>query len=286
MKRRDWAVVVALLAGPALVPTQASAQSVRAESSEEGTISIPTPETPSPTVAMARLWGLEESEIERYREMALVERTFGADALTPYQVLGKYARSEEERMRYARRQYALMTENIGRTMEWAVAIEKAGEEKGSRFAQGVDALERFAQWREYLAENAIDAGAIRALETRSVVDRLGVAAERRPSVATASQGRVRLFVPLDCGGECLDEFQGLLSRLTLGSIEGLDVVFANSTTEDIDTIQAWAAERELPREEGLLTMHLDNGQWRGLVDDISSLPVAIDEEGKRVPLPR
>ena len=69
----------------------------------------------------AKYWGLTEKEWRRYKEIMQGPRGWWSPNLDPIEVLGLYADSETERLRYAEMQARLNLERVERELAWVKA---------------------------------------------------------------------------------------------------------------------------------------------------------------------
>jgi integrating conjugative element protein (TIGR03759 family) len=77
--------------------------------------------TLSDDVHPAKYWGLTEKEWRRYKEIMQGPRGWWSPNLDPIEVLGLYADSDAERLRYAEMQARLNAERVERELAWVKA---------------------------------------------------------------------------------------------------------------------------------------------------------------------
>ncbi|MEM7258310.1 MAG: hypothetical protein AAF404_13100 [Pseudomonadota bacterium] len=193
-------------------------------------------------------YGLDDKEWQWALYLKAVDRPFGQN-LSPIELLGKYAETDEERERYARIYTAVTIDQMRRSQAWALAIQKVAQERDLT--------------REVLASTPqIKAGLERLGIRPPITDATRALYQRRQ---TLKQSATTLFVSLDCDKPC-GELAGKLSRQVMaGFRDKLDVVFIGSDGEDQHDIFDWANAQQLSSEmlrNGAIELHLDSQHWR------------------------
>jgi len=210
------------------------------------------------------LYDLTEEETERVAVLRIADRPFGAENLSPLELLGKYAVSESEREDYARRYLHVAAENTVKSNAWALTIEKMSREKdyiGEAIAAN-PSVERM------LRELNIDLG---GFNKSDFAPALGVISPTRT---------VTLFTTLDCDA-CDQAFRQLHRDIKSTALDQVNVVFVGSVIEDQDDIFDWARsvsilKKELEAES--IVLHIDGDQWKQ-VRDGDDVPQVIRNTG-------
>lgn len=215
---------------------------VQAQSTAEPGRALAEPSTnlfSDPTFSIrtvAERWGLTVEEIVRFEQLSEIDKPFtqpGA-VMTPYEVLGKFARTAEERDRYAKMYADAANDNHARALEWVIALESQMQPRAVREA-------------ELIGSSDIIGDRIRAMGLRLPgPDEFSSTAGSRPEGIDAL-----FFVPTPCDAQCTQMFQTLRSGQTLRRIGTIQVVFTDlqDSRESRDTVYRWAADHGLRREE-------------------------------------
>ena len=241
-------------------------------------VNAPTPtisfsEVGFSTSALAELWGLEEREIERYLRYNELDKHFAQPGVhtTPYEVLGKYARDDAERQRYAA-MYARMAEDYQqRALEWIIAYE-------------LEMPARRSRERDLVANS------------RTIGDRVAEMDLYTPGFLGAPESErgapvdAVFFVPTPCSSDCEGLFESLRSRQALGRVGRLQVVFTDltDTKDSRQTVYRWAAAQALqPSEVGKgkpveIAFESEREDFERLRDERTA-PLAIDFTGNELP---
>jgi integrating conjugative element protein (TIGR03759 family) len=214
-------------------------------------------------VSSAQQWDLQPHEWERYRTlMQGIRGSVSPANLSPLEVLGIHAETDDERRRYAERWARLMREDAERVL----AFQRAYNEAHRR-----------------LYPNA-------ALIDPAVVPRQTSAAP--PWVWNASD-RVLLFAETQCPA-C----DAVLERMVgqLASYAGIDVYLIDVAAGDEARIRAWARDRKLDPElvrEQKITLNIDAGALAQVIAvtgqhgrDLPLLVVRRGEELTQLPASR
>ncbi len=185
---------------------------------------------------VAERWGLTVEEVLRYEQLSEIDKPFtqpGA-VMTPYEVLGKFARTAAERDRYARMYADAANDNHARALEWVIALESVMQPRAVREA-------------ELTGNSEIIGERVRAMGLRlpGAAD-LPSTTGSRPAAIDAL-----FFVPTPCEAPCTQQFQRLRSKQALNRIGTIQVVFTDlkDTSDSRDTVYRWAADHDLRREE-------------------------------------
>lgn len=236
-----------------------------------------TPESSSPQQSKAQLaeaWGLTINEYERYLELKIVDSSYSADNISPLEVLGKYATGAEQK-RYARLHQRLYADNQRRTMNWLIAIQAESDN-----FQPVDLYDASPEIQAYLGSTGI---------TRPTIAALGSPSSVRPIASqpeAEAQQRIRLFIPYDCDEACIQVFQSLSFKQSLGRYTGIDVIFADAknTEPDLKHIRNWASTQKIDVEDVRaknITLNYDSEAYKALRGN-ATLPIAMTLDGKVV----
>ncbi len=166
----------------------------------------------------AQEWGLTTEEWQRYQQLSKGRRGILSPGLDPITLLGIEARTEEERRHYA---------------ELSVKQDFQRVEAELAFQREVNAA-----WQ------------------RVYPDILPVQASN--NTTAANNGRLALFVRVDCGAPCETKVASLLTTQ-----RPLDIYLVGSDGKD-EAVRAWARKLAIPVERvkaKTLTLNHDRGQW-------------------------
>jgi integrating conjugative element protein (TIGR03759 family) len=204
-------------------------------------------------------YGLDEEEWQRVAYLQRLDQPFG-DNLSPIELLGKYAETDQERERYARLYTALYVDQMRRSQAWALAIQKIAQDRDLTR----DVLNTTPQIKQGL-------------------DRLGI----HPPITDATHALYQhrqnsqhaattLFVSLDCDEPCSEAINRQTRQVLAGFINKVDIVFVNSDSNDQEEIIDWVSRHDLNFTElhsGKVELHFDSDHWRRLrtSDDVPSV---------------
>ncbi len=253
MNRRAATAAGALLLPLAIVASAATFTDTSIK--ETGEAATPTETLPlSPTErTRAHAWDLSETQWRRYRQlMQGIRGSISPATISPIEVLGIHARSDEERRQYAEQWARLMREDVDRILRFQHAYDAAGR-------------------RLYPNESLIDPA---RLPGRSLNSDL-----LRPT------DRVLLFLRSDCLG-C----DRLLRRL-LGHIDriaGVDIYLTDLDAGDDEAVRAWASQHQIRPEwvhRRQVTLNHDAGALGRLTQGQGETPYLLRRRGNAlVPL--
>lgn len=192
--------------------------------------------TEDASAANAARWDLSENEWERYEEIMLGEGKYYWDHLDPIFVLGLYARTDEERERYAERiavqEYTLI-ERLTRLNQSYLPVFK----------------------RMYGHEPVID---IKKFNAFYGIDKTSRPAAKNTGFADSMGDRYVLFVSPGCSG-CDDYYRKIELQQEFGT--SLDIYFIGANDEQI---MAWAKSVNLDPakvKRGSVTLNHDEGTY-------------------------
>lgn len=157
---------------------------------------------------LGKAWGgLDDAEVKRYLELKESPRGYFTPNLNPIMALGLEARTEAERMKYARMWDRLELENFNKIKAWYLAIQRVAAERPDQ-----DVI-RFS-------ENPLKSDSV------------------------PHNGKsVKITLELDNCSSCMDSYHKYIEYLKNGEIETLELVFVNATKQDINK---WAKAVNLP----------------------------------------
>lgn len=204
-------------------------------------------------------YGLDEEEWQRVAYLQMLDQPFG-DNLSPVELLGKYAETDQERQRYARLYTALYVDQMRRSQAWALAIQQVAQERD-------------------LTRNVLNM----TPQIEQGLDRLGI----RPPITDATHALYQqrqnsqhaattLFVSLNCDEPCSEAINRQTRQVLAGFISKVDIVFVNSDSDDQEEIIDWVSRHDLNFAElhsGKVELHFDSDHWRRLrtSDDVPSV---------------
>ena len=175
-------------------------------------------------------WDLSEQEWSRYQElMQGIRGSISPKTISPIEVLGTHARSEQERMRYAKRWASMMHEDITRILAFQQAYDTA--------------------WKTlYPDEKIIDMSQLNL----------------QPSQFNPIQAGDRLlaFIRIKGCDPCKSFIQRLQQRTHSKRVQ-LDIYFLDTVKKKDDRlIQQWAVEQAIDQQrikQGRITLNHDQG---------------------------
>ncbi len=208
---------------------------------------------PSAEVAVseAESWGLTSTEWDRHLQLKRGIRGSLSDSrISPIEVLGIHARSDDERARYAKMWATMMLEDAGRVLRFQRAYDEA------------------------IAE---------LTESLPLIDpvRLQVAYEE-PESPLKVDDRILFFASLDCAA-CeivYDRIQPLIEE-----VAGIDIYFVEANGKDHARIREWASKREIEASEvrsRRISINLDNGLLKELRPHAQDVPHVLLRRGEQV----
>ena len=208
MRRRAWLAAAALAA----VCGGGHAEEI-AQTRIETTTTNPTQAQSSATVASrANEWGITEAEWRRYRElMGGIRGSLSVSGISPVEVLGIHARSEEERRRYAELWARLRHDDAQRVLAFERAYQDAA--------------------RRLFPEPAIDHARLDAFRGRS-----GKPVQQTGTALQAGD-RILLFALPGCAG-CDTAAAQAQALVRQRPDVGLDVYIVDSAGDDAK-VRAW-----------------------------------------------
>ncbi|OED38015.1 hypothetical protein AB833_21465 [Chromatiales bacterium (ex Bugula neritina AB1)] len=197
-------------------------------------------------------YGLDAEELNRVVYLQSLDRPFG-DQLSPIELLGKYAETNEDRERYAQLYTTIYVDQMRRSQAWALAIQQVAQER--------DLTQEVLQ-----STPQITAGLDRLRIHPPLTDATHALYQQQRSKSDNSK---TLLVSLACDATC-GELASQLSRQVLaGFTEKLDIVFVGSDRQDEVAIMDWAARHQLNAallQRGAVALHVDSDHWRALRD--------------------
>jgi len=204
---------------------------------------------------------LTDKEVSRAKRLRHLDRSFGVENLSAVELLGKYAKTDAERLKYARKHVTAMADNVGRAQAWGMAVYEATQE--------INLVE------EILSTNPmIEAGLNRM---RMAVPRSDYSDFDKPPIVKTEPGRT-LMMSLKCGDECDQEFAEQFVLVMENKVDHLDVVFVGSSNSDTDAIFAWAKSMAISKkvlEAGNVNLHIDDVEWKEMRNGQDSVPRLI-----------
>ncbi len=211
---------IALLLG--LIPFLPAVAALQTDQSQQGsTVSVSTTQQDLEELQSkknAQEWGLTNEEWRRYQQLSKGRRGILSPGLDPITTLGIEARTEEERRHYAE----LSVKQDFQRVEAELAFQREVNAAWGRVYPNI-------------------------LPVRSAGES-----------AKQNNGRLALFVRVDCGAPCETKVASLLA-----SQRPLDIYLVGSEGKD-EAVRAWAKKLAIPVERvkaKTLTLNHDRGQW-------------------------
>lgn len=192
-------------------------------------------------ISILDYWQLSEQEWNRYEElMQGIRGRLSHPNISPIEVLGIHARSDTERIHYARIWARMMREDAVRVLEFQRAYDTAAQELNDD-------------------EPLID------------VKLLPEPPSHQDLVLDKSE-RVLLFLSLDCplSDIVFDQVHQRISNLG-----GIDVYFIDTEATDSEKIRKWAKVRVIDSfhvQSGKITINHDDGFLHSIDPDTNSIP--------------
>lgn len=205
-----------------------------------------------------RQFELSDEEVSRSQRLRLMDKSYGVSNLSAVELLGKYATTDAERLKYARKHVMAMADNVGRSQAWSMAVYEASQE--TNLVQGI------------LSENPIIEAGLGRMRM-AVPDDDYSDFDYIPPVVT-EPGRT-IFMSLDCGDKCDELFAKQYSLVLQSKVENLDVVFVGSDNSDTEAIFQWAHSMAITKgalESGSVKLHIDDPEWVEVRNGIESVP--------------
>lgn len=218
----------------------------------------------------AKLWGLSLEEFERYRELSVVDRHFSAENITPYEVLGKYATSQRDQLRYAEMYRDKMMENQIRALEWWASVNAVVDPTDTDFLKG------------YTPNTDRE---VAAMMQDAQAHELAKWGRDNPGQSSTVR-RAYFFVDATCTKDCQTEFEKAKALIDDNTLAGIDVVFKGMDVADRDQVTAWAVSQKIGVEEvreRTITLNHDTAAYRELRAPQPDA-VLIDAAGQVIPL--
>lgn len=186
-------------------------------------------------------WQLSEQEWNRYEElMQGIRGRLSHPNISPIEVLGIHARSDTERIHYARTWARMMREDAVRVLEFQRAYDTAAQELNED-------------------EPLIDLSLLpeSSIHQDSVLDKTE---------------RVLLFLRLDCplSNIVFDQVHQRIAKF-----EGIDVYFIDTHATDSEKIREWAQAQLIETrhvQSGKITINHDDGLLESIDPDTDSIP--------------
>jgi len=204
---------------------------------------------------------LTDEEVSKAQRLRTVDRSYGVENLSAVELLGKYARTDAERMKYARKHVTAMADNVGRSQAWGMAVYEATQE-GNLVT-------------DILAANPVIEDGLNRM--RMAVPRSDYSDFDKPDIVMTEPGRT-LMIKTDCGDKCDEAFAKEFVLVMENKVDHLDVVFVESTDEDTESIMAWARSMAVSQEvlkSGNVNLYVDDEEWKALRNGKDSVPRLI-----------
>lgn len=236
------------------------------------------------TTKLARIWGLKEEEIERYQALKIADQHYSDPKITPYEVLGKYARTPEEAERYAAIVIEKELEQYIRAMDWAATVDNV--RKARPIEAQLDLLQSSRVVQTYLKNQGIDVdgwiGELSGTSLNRLLDLDVSGGNQRAAKPVAP--RVSYFVDARaCDQSCELGWDQLRGMQTLKAVSGIDVIFVgeNKTKPSKLEVSSWAQARgisveEVDRKE--ITLNFESTRFATIRNN-RDIPVAINSLG-------
>lgn len=180
--------------------------------------------------SLASEWGLDVDEWKRYQEVMQGPRGVFSPGLDPISALGIEARSDQERLRYARLQAQMETQRVEKELAYQRAYDEA------------------------IAEAVAGQNVVNLPREKP----LFAAAEQKAK--NTGSGRLALFVSSDCAhcGSKVKELQG--------ADESFDIYLVGSAGDD-NQVRKWAVAAGVDPakvRQRQITLNHDEGRWSAL----------------------
>ncbi len=211
-------------------------------------------------------WGLTAEEKGHYLAVAKVEQAFSdISKLSPFEVLGKFAKNDAERRRYAKRYIAAMVDNQRRSLEWSIAVadEIKKEDQGKKLLDS-------PLIRGYLNDIGYQG------PSEKVIPVTGAKAN------TAK--RMTLYVAAKNCDACDHAFQIAFDRLAVGQYKGIDVVFVGMKQENRKAATRWAIKNGITADvikSRKVTLNVESDAFKAIKKS-HAIPVAIDSTNGQI----
>lgn len=202
----------------------------------------------SQTVFNRQQWHLDEKEWNRYQQlMKGVRGSISPATISPIEVLGTHARTETERMKYARKWAKIMFEDAGRVLEFQRAYSQAfKEEYGNIPLIDVSKL-----------------GKPKAQQTRKIND----------------HDRLLVFVKMGSCPACEQLMANLLATAGNKDVQ-IDIFFVDAKTKKDDSrIRHWAVKHKLNKDKlkaRKITLNYNKGELFNITKNLTTpLPIVF-----------
>ena len=198
-------------------------------------------------------WGLSEKEYDRYKKlMKGIRGSISPANISPIEVLGIHARSQAERMKYARMWADMMEKDTERVLAFQAAYNEAWKEKGN--PQLINTSKLLAAYDQ---DNHLNTN----------VDK---------------SGRLILVTQINNCPKCDRQLGKILNTLAVDPKSSLDIYFTDSAGETKSLVRQWAMKNNVNADllrSGRITLnhgeklarqyHLSSGDFPALfkIDD-------------------
>ncbi|MDC0434765.1 hypothetical protein OAM69_03890 [bacterium] len=202
---------------------------------------------------LARVWELSDEEVDRYIELKIKDRHFSDGQISPIEVLGKYARNEDEGRHYATRFVALMKQQSTNAIEWRSYVQQA--ETDSLNERILEILETTIATQQEFRKADLP---VAHFKNQVRDEQLGIDKSPEAKIARISKPDVRFFVDVnDCNADCSTLWDKLREEQTTDVYGMLAVIFVNEPSRD--EIRAWVSKSGITENDlNLLKVRLDH----------------------------
>lgn len=258
---------VVILGGMFALTALAEAESISLKTSHLNTSSdqsvfVQTTETEDREAfvqSQADIWEITQEDWIRYESLMAGDAQFDFKHLDPVFVLGIYARSDEERKRFAEIYVKQELRRVEGVQKFALAYENAAKQLNKHMSY-ID-MELFRS----RGAKPVDSPDTSLVSAKSSI----LSVEELKRMGSQSNHRLILFVSTTCPA-CREFYKDLIAQ-NLG-FHALDIYFVGKETSD-STIRQWAKQMEIPLkavQTGKITLNHDRGEAK--VYQISEVP--------------
>ena len=246
-KTRFWSLAYALS-----LSYVASASDIQTSSTQLKDRQLETLDIHSTDVNTTNPWNLTQRELERVKQLNEgIRQHLSVDNISPLEVLGIHARSDEERKRYA--------------VQWAKQV--------------------LADTQRVLAFQRAYDEAIRELtQGQPLIDLAELPPNQEEPVAVLASDRLALFVKTGCP-HCEQLLKQVLPSIL--KVAGLDIYFYGLTEKNGQLMRRWAQVNQIPPQAvaaGRITLNVEDGLLHQIHPRADSLPVLLKRTGEQFSL--
>ncbi|PID63409.1 MAG: hypothetical protein CSB44_01965 [Gammaproteobacteria bacterium] len=234
---------------------------------------------------IAEAWGLTEEEYKRYERLMITDRHFTAQNVTPYEILGKHAETEEEAKHYAQMLIDRQLEEYIKTMEWIMTLR---DTMPAREEMTTTILTNAPGVREALSDAGVDVNRYFERGAQSVLeDGESTAAEALPQTEPGTPRACLYIDHTNCDRSCNALWREARALQEKGSVSGIDVVFIGQGEEKPSRadVSGWAKAHDVTMAEvrnRAITLNHETPHYLELRKQ-REIPLLIDSNGEPIP---